>query len=82
MTIEQLRNLYYAEPFQPFNIHLADGQAIPVEHREFMASAPSGRTVIVYQPDDSFNVIDLLLVTDLEVRPDGRARRRSRKRRS
>lgn len=34
-----------------------------------LASAPSGRTVIVYPPDDSFNIVDLLLVTDLEVRP-------------
>ena len=29
--------------------------------------SPSGRTMIVYQPDDSFNIVDLLLVTDLEV---------------
>jgi hypothetical protein len=52
-----------------------------VHHRDFMATAPSGRTLIVYQPDDSHNIIDLLLVTDLEVpaRTNGsRKRRRSR----
>jgi hypothetical protein len=78
MTIEQLRNLYNAQPFQPFTMHLADGRAIPVMHREFMASAPSGRTVTVYQPDDTMNVIDLLLVTDVEVKPksDGSSKRR------
>ena len=32
--------------------------------------SPSGRTIIVYQPDDSSNIIDLLLVTDLEVKAD------------
>jgi hypothetical protein len=37
-----------------------------------MASAPSGRTVIIYQSDDSFNVVDLLLVTDLEIKGDGK----------
>jgi hypothetical protein len=68
MTIEQLRNLYNAQPFQPFLIHLADGRSISVRHRDFIMPAPSGRTVNVYQPDDSFNVIDLLRVTDLEVR--------------
>lgn len=68
MTIDQIRRLYEAQPFRPFVLHLADGREIPVAHREFMASAPSGRTVIVYQPDDSFNIVDLLLVTDLEVR--------------
>jgi hypothetical protein len=66
-TIEQLRIVYNAQPFQPFLVYLADGQNVPVRHREFLMPSPSGRTVIVYQPDDSFNIIDLLLVTDLEV---------------
>ncbi|HET6881914.1 MAG TPA: hypothetical protein VFI31_17240 [Pirellulales bacterium] len=72
MTIEQIRNFYNAQPFQPFVIHLADGRHIAVRSREYMASAPSGRTVIVYQPDDRWNVIDLLLVTDLEAVPIGK----------
>jgi hypothetical protein len=67
MTNEQVRNVYNAQPFQPFVIHLADGRQVPVRHRDFMMPAPSGRTMIVYQPDDSFKIIDLLLVTDLEV---------------
>ena len=72
MTIDQVRTLYEAHPFRPFLLHLADGRAIPVLHHEFLASAPSGRTIIVYQPDDSFNIVDLLLVTDLEVRPEAK----------
>jgi hypothetical protein len=32
MTIEQVRNLYNAQPFQPFVIHLADGRHVPVRH--------------------------------------------------
>jgi hypothetical protein len=75
MTIEQMRQLWKAEPFQPFTIHLADGRHLKVKHQEFLAMSPSGRTAIVYQPDDSFNVVDLLLVTDLEVTPNGTARR-------
>lgn len=75
MTIERLRNFYEAQPFQPFVIHLADGREIPVGSPEYMASAPSGRTVIVYQPDDRWNVVDLLLVTDLEVIPSGNGAR-------
>ncbi len=76
MTIAQIRNFYNAQPFQPFVIHLADGREISVRSREYMASAPSGRTVIVYQPDDTWNVIDLLLVTDLEAKPVGNGARR------
>jgi hypothetical protein len=76
MTIDTIRQLYEARPFQPFTIHLADGRQIVVEHPEFMARAPSGRTVVVYQPNDSFNIIDLLLVTDLEVQPSTNGKRR------
>ncbi len=68
MTIEQIRNMYETRPFRPFVIHLADSRQVPVHHREFIMSVPSGRTLIVVQPDDSMNIIDLLLVTDLEVR--------------
>jgi hypothetical protein len=69
VTIEQVRHFYDAQPFEPFVMHLADGRSIPVMHREFIMSAPSGRTISVYQPDDTLNVIDLLLVTDLEIKP-------------
>ena len=69
MTIEQIRRVHQAQPFRSFIMHLADGRQLPVLHSEFLAAAPSGRTVIVYQPDDSFNIVDVYLVTDLEVRP-------------
>lgn len=72
MALERVQELYRAEPFRPFVLHLADGRAIGVQHREFIMAAPSGRTLVVFQPDDSMNIIDLLLVTDLEVRPTGR----------
>jgi hypothetical protein len=75
MTIEQLRQVWKADPFRPFRIHLAEGRNIEVNHRDFLMPSPSGRTMIVYQPDDSFNVIDLLLVTDLEV-SNGKSRRK------
>ncbi len=73
MTIEQLRQAYRATPFRPFILHLADGREIPVRSPEFMMISPSGRTIMVSQLDDSYNVIDLLLVTDLEFK-NGRRR--------
>jgi hypothetical protein len=76
VTIEQLRNVYNAQPFRPFILHLADGRQILVVHREFIAFSPSGRTVVVYQPDESFNIVDLLLVTDLEFRPEAETQSR------
>ncbi len=70
MTIEQMRAAYDAQPFRPFVIHLADGRAVPVNHREFIMAAPSGRTVVVCQPDDTFIIIDLPIVTALEIKAD------------
>jgi hypothetical protein len=78
MTVEQLKQVWKADPFRAFKIHLADGRNIVVDHRDFLMPSPSGRTIIVYQPDDSFNVIDLLLVTDLEV-SNGKPRRSKRR---
>lgn len=68
MTIERLRDAINKVPFEPFIIHLADGRQVPVEHRELIIATPSGRTIVVAQPDDSLNIIDLLLVTDLEMK--------------
>jgi hypothetical protein len=81
MTVQQLKDAYEAQPFRPFVIHLADGREIPVKSREFIITVPSGRTVFVAQSDDRVNIIDLLLVTDLELLPmEGPRRRRKRTR--
>ena len=77
MKIDEIRNLRDAVQFQPFALRLADGRAIPVRHRDFLMTSPSGRTVIVYQPDDSFDVVDVMLITSLRVKSlNGRSRRR------
>ena len=71
MTTHEIRHLQDARPFRPFTIHMADGRKVQVFHPEFMASAPAARTVVVYQPDGSFQIVDILLVTALEVRKNG-----------
>jgi len=66
MTIEQLTTLLHSQPFQPFRIHMADGRSVDVDHPDFLSRSPAGRTVIVYKRDETFEIIDLLLVTSLE----------------
>jgi len=68
MTTERVRELLNSVPFEKFSIHLADGRAFKVHHPEYVALSASGRTAVVLQPDDSMNIIDLLLVTDLETK--------------
>lgn len=76
MTIDRIRELYGAKPFRPFTIHLADGREISVRHQEFMALGPGGRTVVVFHDDDSLNIIDLLLVTDIEIGRNGHRKKK------
>jgi hypothetical protein len=75
MTIEQLRQLHQARPFQPFDIHLVDGRTLPVDHPEFLAQSPSGRTIAVGRDDGTIETVDLLLVVSLKPRPPASGRR-------
>jgi hypothetical protein len=59
--------MLYQQPFRPFTIRMADGRAFEVTHRDFVAMSPTGRTVIVYQDNENFSVLDLLLMSDLHV---------------
>jgi hypothetical protein len=67
MTVEQFKATLHLQPFRPFTIRMADDRALQVSHRDFVAQSPSGRTVIVFQPDETYSVLDLLLMTELQV---------------
>lgn len=46
---------------------MADGRAFNVAHRDFVALSPTGRTVIVYEDNANYSVLDLLLMRELQV---------------
>ncbi|MGH7139215.1 MAG: hypothetical protein ACREHD_26010 [Pirellulales bacterium] len=69
MTSEQLKDVYDATPLRPFYLHIADGRSIPVHQRDFMLTAPKGRTIVVAEPNGRFHILDLLMVTELELMP-------------
>lgn len=79
MTTDQIRNALRAQPFRPFRLHLADGRSFEIRHAEFMALSPGGRIVIVFAQADACEIIDLLLVTSLEILESaGTPRKRAR----
>lgn len=80
MTTERIRELLDVQPFKPFTMHLANGRAIPVHHRELIMAAPSGRTLVVMEPDDTMHIVDLLLVAEIElkIRHNGSSGKRRR----
>jgi hypothetical protein len=74
MTTPQIRSMLRAAPFQAFDIHLADGRAIPVRHPEMVAVTEGGRTIGVATSDDTIEIVDLLLVTSLKPHSNGAAK--------
>jgi hypothetical protein len=67
MRAEEFRSVRVADPFRPFTIYIAGGQTHRIVHRDFVSQSPGGRTIIVYHEDGSFSIVDLALVTEIEV---------------
>lgn len=80
MTGREFRSVFEAVPFRPFTIRLADGRAVAVPHQEYALLSPTGRTLIVYQNDDSFQILDLMLATGVEM--NGKRREKHPKKRT
>ena len=68
MKIAKIREVLHAQPFRPFLIYLADGGRILVEHEDFVALEPAGREMIVYLRDSSHHIVDVVLITRLEIK--------------
>lgn len=64
MDIAGVREALHKEPFEPFTIGLADGRTLPVPHPDFVALTP--RRVIVGNTDDSWAVVEPLLIVSLD----------------
>jgi hypothetical protein len=69
MDAMSIRQALTAQPFQSFTLHLADGRSIDVPHSEFASVSHSGRRVIVEKTDDSWQVVDTLLINRIEIKP-------------
>jgi hypothetical protein len=64
MDMAGLREALHKQPFEPFTIRLADGRSLPVPHPDFVALTP--RRVIVGAEDDSWAVVEPLLIVSLD----------------
>jgi hypothetical protein len=67
MTSEQLKATIRQQPFRPFIIRMVDGRSFAVSHPDFVMVSPTGRTAILFEPDDSYSVVDLMLMNELDV---------------
>jgi hypothetical protein len=67
MDIAGVREALNRNPFEPFVMRLADGRSLPVPHRDFVALTP--RRVIVGAEDDSWSVVEPLLIVSFDSMP-------------
>ncbi len=69
MTAEQLRQHVTAVPFTPFYLRTGDGRRVPVMNRDFILITPSQLHAFVFQPDNSYQVLDINLLVGVEFGP-------------
>lgn len=77
MDIAGVREALHREPFEPFEIRLADGRSLPVVHPDFVALG--FRRIVVVGPDDSTSIIEPLPIVSLGYKSGpngGRSRRK------
>jgi hypothetical protein len=73
MDLEGVREALQKRPFEPFYIRLADGRSLTVRHPEMVAVGK--RRIIVVEPDDSWSVIEPLLIVSLDYNGEQPARK-------
>jgi hypothetical protein len=76
MTANDLRDLYSAAPFRPFQIVLTNGARVTVDHPEFMSFSRDDRTVHVYDVDGAGKRIDIKMIIALEEAKNGSRKRK------
>jgi len=48
---------------------MVDGRSFQVSHPDSVMVSPTGRTAIIFEPNDSYSVVDLMLMNELGVPP-------------
>ncbi len=59
MCANELRGLLKARPFRPFALHRAEEDSVSVWRSDLVLLSPRGDTLVVYQPDSSFSLVDV-----------------------
>ncbi len=67
MTSRQLRAALQALPFCPFTIRMADGRSFEVSHPDVLLLTPGGRTAFACQTEEEFGLVDVMLMTEIEL---------------
>jgi hypothetical protein len=64
MNIREIIDLKNASPFVPFDVLMADGREFRVNHPDFIARSPTGRSVVLYDAT-GVHILDVRLIAEL-----------------
>jgi hypothetical protein len=80
MNVSEIREMYRATPFQPFEIVLTNGSTVQVGHPEFMGFSPDYRTIYAWDiRGGGAKRIDVKLVIALnELPPQSKGKNKKR----
>ena len=78
MTFEEIRKLYHAAPFRPFEIILTSGRHVRVDHPEFLALSPDEDVVVAFE-NDGHLTIDVPMVVALKEFRNGASPRKPKR---
>lgn len=65
MDVNSIRTALKQQPFQPFELCLADGRRVPVKHPEFVAM--NTRIVIVIDENSDTKILEPPLIDSLDL---------------
>jgi hypothetical protein len=64
MTVEDVRRLYWAEPFIPFELDLTDGRTFTVRRPNHITISPVGQYITYADVLENFEIIDLVQIKE------------------
>ena len=81
MAPDRIRKQLQTTPFRPFTVELGSGKRVFVQHPDYAALSPAGRTLVIFHRDEmgeadddgDMEIIDVFLITNLSVEGGSRA---------
>ena len=67
MDAQDIRKLYYSEPFQPFQIESTDGRTFAVGEPNHITISPLGNRITYADVIEDFEIIDLVEVKEYRI---------------
>jgi hypothetical protein len=58
MKVADLRKMRDRAPFRAFQLHLSNGETLPVKHPEYMALPPEGEDLFVVWVGPNWNLVE------------------------